>query len=57
MIESTPIEVLTHHVERLHSERLCAEFELNYHYCDMLDKQIRKFEKSIIELKNIEIKI
>ena len=54
-METTPIEVLEHHVEMLEMElRLCPEN--NFEYRNLINSQISKFKKAIIELKNIELK-
>ena len=54
-METTPIEVLEHHVEMLENEYLKAQTTLNFPYRRLLLDQISKFEKAIIELKNIEL--
>lgn len=54
-METTPIEVLEHHVEMLENQRQQTE-ETNFEFRYLLTNQILKFQKAIIELKNIELK-
>lgn len=54
-METTPIEVLEHHVEMLEMKLQTTE-EDNYEYRNLLSGKIEHFQKSIIELKNIELK-
>jgi hypothetical protein len=55
-METTPIEVLEHHVEMLSNKYEQTEIE-NYQYRRLLLDQIFIFIKAILELKNIELKI
>lgn len=55
-METTPIEVLEHHVEMLENKRQQTE-ETNFDFRYLLTNQILKFQKAIIELKNIELKL
>ena len=54
-METTPIEVLEHHVEMLQMKYEQTEIT-NYSFRRVLKSEISKFEKAIIELKNIELK-
>ena len=55
-METTPIEVLEHHVEKLEMAKKCGEIDKNMAYVDLKSAEISKFKKAIIELKNIELK-
>lgn len=54
-METTPIEVLEHHVEMLRNNYEQSEKD-NLHFRNQIMFYIIKFEKAIIELKNIELK-
>ena len=53
-METTPIEVLEHHVEKLEMDYAMAK-KANSPYRCFIQAEIIKFEKAIIELKNIEL--
>ena len=54
-METTPIELLEHHVEMLLNKLQQTEKD-NFEYRNLLSGEIEHFQKSIIELKNIELK-
>ena len=54
-METTPIEVLEHHVEMLENE-LRRSDPNNYLFRSVIKSEISIFQKAIIELKNIELK-
>lgn len=54
-METTPIEVLEHHVEMLKNNYEQAD-KSNLHFRNQIMHYIIKFQKAIIELKNIELK-
>lgn len=54
-METTPIEVLEHHVEMLEMNLQTTRID-NYFMRNLLFRQIREFEKAIIELQNKKVK-
>lgn len=54
-METTPIEVLEHHVEMLEMKLQTTEAD-NFFMRNLLFKQIREFEKAVIELQNKKAK-